>query len=415
MKHSGSPKEGTTKTLWVEWIVYGLSLTVLLLAIPFPAEARKIFYFTCGLAGIGWALDRRRPDNGVLFLLAALAFFALYRGIHTIIEIKTFLPETNASQVYLWTASRFLMGLLLIGYLSTRCPSFHERWFRIVSATLMLSLVVAVGNELILGEGRIERTRWATILAYEVVAVCFAYIGLQLTRQINERKHWGALTCVSLLALGIVLWTGTRTALLCFFIGGALLLVLSERARKWKVLGAASLLMAVVLVGSYPYLVKPRLMEAYTDITQYVSGENRATSLGTRFELWRGSVMALKQTPLWGGGYQKRSDVLSDAIEQHHLDSVALHYGNKVHMHNDLLEELSLRGLIGGALLLLVYSAVAVLGWRARPKNLALLGVLFVYVFSGLTDALFFNRETTMLFIMLLAVLIRSSPRQGET
>ena len=53
MKRSGVKEESATKTLGMEWIVYSLALVVLLLAVPFPTEARKVFYFTCGLAGIG--------------------------------------------------------------------------------------------------------------------------------------------------------------------------------------------------------------------------------------------------------------------------------------------------------------------------------------------------------------------------
>ncbi|MDR0771170.1 MAG: O-antigen ligase family protein [Burkholderiales bacterium] len=402
-----------TKNPWLERSVYGLSLAVLLLAVPFPVEARKLFYVVCGLAGIGWLLDRKRPDNDILFLLAALAAFALYRIAHTVIETKTFSPAGDALQVYLATANRFLVGLLLIGYLSTRRPSFHQRWFRALCATLVLSLVITAGYEFILQQERAERIQRATIFSYEVVAVSFAFLGLQLMRQISERKHWGLLACISLLTLGLVLWSETRTALFGFFIGGALLLILSERVRKWKVLGVASLLMTAVLIGCYPYLIKPRLLEAHADITQYVSGENRATSIGTRFELWRGSAMALEQAPLWGGGYVQRANVLNEAVAQHRLDPAASHY-SRVNMHNELLEELSLRGMVGGILLLLMYSAVAVLGWRAAPRNLALLGVTFAYVFSGLMDVLFFSREATVLFITLLAVLVRISPQQSQ-
>ncbi|MCL2872445.1 MAG: O-antigen ligase family protein [Betaproteobacteria bacterium] len=401
-------------TSWLEWIVYSLALIVLFLAVPFPVEARKIFYAACGLAAIGWALDRKRPDNAVLFLLTALAIFALYRVAHTVMEAGTFYPKIDAWQVYLSTANRFLMGLLLIGYLSTRSQLFHERRVRVLCVALMLGLIVTGAYELFLQADRGDREQRATIFAYEVVAVFFAYLGLQLTRQRNEKKFWPLQALIGLLALGIVLRTETRMALLCFFIGGALLLILSERVRKWKVLGVATLVGAMVVAGCYPYLVKPRLMEACNDITQYASGENRATSIGTRFELWRGSVLAFEQSPITGGGYQQRVEILGKAVAQHQLDPVASHY-SRVNMHNEMLEELSLRGAVGGVLLLWLYFAVAALGWRAAPRNLALLGVLFAYVFSGLTDVLFFSREATVLFIALLAVLVRSSPPKPLT
>ena len=404
----GVCKGAGAATSWLEEIVYSLALLVLFLAVPFPVEARKLFYVACGLAAVGWALDRKRPDKEVLFLLAALAVFALYRVAHTAMEAGTFYPKVDAWQVYLSTANRFLMGLLLIGYLSTRSLLFHERRVRALCIALMLGLIVTGAYELILQQGRGYREQRATLFAYEVVAVFFAYLGLQLTRQRDEKKHWPLQALIALLTLGIVLRTETRMALLCFFIGGALLLILSERVRKWKVLGAATLVGAIVVAGCYPYLVKPRLMEAYNDITQYVSGENRATSIGTRFELWRGSVRVFEQSPITGGGYQQRAEILGEAVAQHQLDPVASHYSS-VNMHNEMLEELSLRGAVGGVLLLCLYMAVAVLGWRAAPRNLALLGALFAYVFSGLTDVLFFSREATVLFVTLLAVLARAS------
>lgn len=410
VKDSGVREGQAKKTLWMAWGVYSLALVVLLLAIPFPAEARKVFYFTCGLAGVAWALDRKRADREVLFLLAALAAFALCRIVYTVMDAGTFFPALDALQVYLSAAYRFLMGVLLIGYLSTHRPFFHERWVQVLSVTLALSLIITAGYEFILQPERGERDQRATLFSYEVAAVSFAYLGLQLMRQTSERKHWAVLACIGLLAFGIILRTETRMALFCFLIGVSLLFVLSKHARQWRILGAALLLGAIMLIGSYSHLVEPRLMEAYTDITQYVSGENRATSIGTRFELWRGSVMVLKQAPL-GAGYWKRADIIREAVEQHRLDPVALHYSS-VNMHNELLEELSLRGVVGGTLLLWMYSSIVILGWRAAPRNLALLGVVFVYAFSGLTDALFFSREATVLLLTLLAVLVRLPPQR---
>lgn len=82
-----------------------------------------------------------------------------------------------------------------------------------------------------------------------------------------------------------------------------------------------------------------------------------------------------------------------------------------MHLHNELLETYSLKGVWGGLLLLALYISLLFSSFRPQ-RNALLLSVsasLFVY---GLSDVIFFSTEGTAMFCLALIAGVLSVARQ---
>lgn len=75
---------------------------------------------------------------------------------------------------------------------------------------------------------------------------------------------------------------------------GAELTRTAKLALVAALIGGATVAYAVPQVG-----VQQRVHQAVDDISRYVSGENRVTSVGSRFEMWRGPAGWLWRRPGW--------------------------------------------------------------------------------------------------------------------
>lgn len=117
---------------------------------------------------------------------------------------------------------------------------------------------------------------------------------------------------------------------------------------------AMAVLIALALVGamSQARLVKDRIDVARTDIEQYMSGTNVDTSIGFRFQLWRGSVVIFREHPLFGVGVDGYRDALADLKNRGIITPAASEFA---HSHNEFLFNAARLGLFGIAALLALY------------------------------------------------------------
>ncbi|WP_245001917.1 O-antigen ligase family protein [Cupriavidus pinatubonensis] len=115
-----------------------------------------------------------------------------------------------------------------------------------------------------------------------------------------------------------------------------------------------AVLIALALVGamSQARLVKDRIDVARTDIEQYVSGTNVDTSIGFRFQLWRGSVVIFREHPLFGVGVDGYRDALADLKNRGIITPAASEFA---HSHNEFLFNAARLGLFGIVALLALY------------------------------------------------------------
>ncbi|RUR32304.1 O-antigen ligase domain-containing protein [Vreelandella nanhaiensis] len=156
--------------------------------------------------------------------------------------------------------------------------------------------------------------------------------------------------------------------------------------------------------------VQERVQYAVTDIEKYISGENRSSSLGARFEMWRGASHLIMEKPLTGWGAQGYTQAMQELGEKGVIDSQAAEYG---HAHNEFIDAFAKRGLLGLIVLLGLYLVPMRLFARKlkaqdlATRALATAGVLLsvTYIDFGLSQAFLNHNSGVMMYAFMLVVL----------
>ena len=171
-------------------------------------------------------------------------------------------------------------------------------------------------------------------------------------------------------------------------------------------------IIAVASVG-ISQMPNNRIMEridvARKDIQLYLDNKDGNTSLGARFEMWKSALEMVKENPLFGWGIQgateKRKQETKEKIATGNI-------GQFTHAHNQYLDDLSKRGIIG----LLALLAVLFIPLRSFMKNLktanneikliATLGVTHILsvMIYGLSQGFLVHNSGTIFYFFLTIV-----------
>ncbi|MGO2009437.1 O-antigen ligase family protein [Vreelandella alkaliphila] len=156
--------------------------------------------------------------------------------------------------------------------------------------------------------------------------------------------------------------------------------------------------------------VQQRVNSAISDISLYVSGEESNTSLGLRFEMWRGASQLIIQRPLLGWGESGYEAEMINLGQQQTISPVAAQFG---HAHNEFIDALAKRGVVGLAALVMLYMvplkmfASGVVHENLQIRALALAGTLLPVAFIdfGLSQTFLAHNSGAMFYAFWLAVI----------
>lgn len=178
---------------------------------------------------------------------------------------------------------------------------------------------------------------------------------------------------------------------------------------KLKVAAISAVLIGGVAVYAVPQLgVQSRVHQAFNDVSLYISGESRSTSVGSRFEMWRGATLLIQEKPLIGWGSNGYEQAMAALGEEGVIDQEAASYG---HAHNEFIDAFAKRGLIGLFVLLALYIIPMRLFARQigadnlAIRSIATAGVLLpvTYIDFGLSQAFLTHNSGVMMYAFLLA------------
>ncbi|WP_249979300.1 O-antigen ligase family protein [Vreelandella olivaria] len=242
--------------------------------------------------------------------------------------------------------------------------------------------------------------------------LCLAGLGWAVVQR--QRKLW-----VCLLLLGAVagilgsLFSGSRGG----WVGFPIVLLVLYRAYgrnlapKLQVIALVAMLVGGMTVYAVPQLgVQGRVHQAVEDVGLYISGENRGTSVGARFEMWRGAALLIQEKPITGWGSNGYKDAMWQLGEEGVIDTEAAQYG---HAHNEFVDAFAKRGIIGFIVLLALYLIPMRLFSRQlqapdlSTRALATAGVLLpvTYIDFGLSQAFLTHNSGVMVYAFLLVIL----------
>lgn len=240
--------------------------------------------------------------------------------------------------------------------------------------------------------------------------------------------HWSLLSRgmrvagVTAIALGLEAWllSMTRGGALAIAFALPLLVIAIARYSGRRALWVAGLV-AALLVGALGALkgdeIADRLQSGVQEVQQYRDQGQSETSVGHRMAHWQ-LAWAMAMDRPWTGwtqaGYEREK---ARRVQAGQAPPVALRFG---HAHNEVLDMLAKRGLVGLAALLALYLVPLILFWPTRRRvsypvgaapdpvllSLRMVGSLLplCYVGLGLTQAFFAHNSGVMFYLFMVAL-----------
>lgn len=344
-------------------------------------------------------------DRNTLLLVGSFLFF----GSVWIFNSWYFSESSSAYD----KPSRFFAGVIVLLFLLRFPPKQHFIWLGIALGGIITGCW-ALWEKILLGSHRVDA--FTNAIQYGNISILLSMlslVGLGWAHQrTSHRFFWlsilSAGVLFGLLASGL---SGSRGGWVGLIFVITYILVPYRRAFSKKVIssGFTFIISLLILLFLLPQTgIKNRVFAIEKDLVQYAQG-NSLTSVGTRLELWRGSLLLIQDKPLtgWGeSGYLDRiTELKNENLIRPHLIS---------HAHNEVLDTTSKRGIWGLTSLFILYLTPLYVFYHSRKHDfvqnslpLMLSGgvVAISYIDFGLTQTFFEHNNGVMFYIFSLVFL----------
>ncbi|MCU6175962.1 O-antigen ligase family protein [Citrobacter cronae] len=382
-----------------------------------PDEALKIFIFSTALSLplIGKNLKHVCSNKKNLVLPFMLLLFGLLQIFWVEIFKQPGSAFTGAYRSYQNGGKVLLFAALVMTALTSRAPCANKT--RITSIWVILT---AIGLYLFAGyqlAGATEPLKYRVALGFEHqtgTAYALTLIGLLASQAIiNLRmKHTVSLYLLHfLISLAVIITTQTRAAILVYPILSIVLFLMHHRHNRTMLFKA--LLGFVILVGLAAIPLKPVLEHRYQnfmlDVHSY-NQNNSNTSIGARLAMQRAGIEAGK-VHLGGQSLEQRGAEIQQLAVQDTSLQGALVFLN-VHLHNEIVDTFSLKGIPGAIVLLLLYTAMFLTAyWQRSPLLFVISSAIAIY---GLSDLLLYAKGEALSSVLALCVAAMLSSKFNE-
>ncbi|MFL9877712.1 O-antigen ligase family protein [Herbaspirillum rhizosphaerae] len=305
-------------------------------------------YYLLAVVGIAYAIGAvRKKEVGILRV------WLEYRWVHIsalgmvlAILVHEIAENNIRARSYDVPSHVALLGLLTLGGLSMSTRQIkHLRWAFLIGpviATLMLASATNGGAE------RLQPVDFISIIAFSQLTLLlsifavFSIVWIDKKNVLTTILH-GLTGLVGLYSIYISQTRGAWIAAPVFVV--LLCIVFSKNTYSVKAIFRASILIILLVAAfSTTSIVHKRVHEAADDIHQYVTGQNKDTSVGTRFQLWKVSWLMFAENPVFGVGGDKFVDTLMANAARGVITDKATMYP---HSHNEVLFSMATYGIFG--------------------------------------------------------------------
>ncbi|CAM3960114.1 O-antigen ligase family protein [Rahnella victoriana] len=224
-------------------------------------------------------------------------------------------------------------------------------------------------------------------------------------------KHY-RLPCLVVMTLtfAVLAATQTRSAIMLFALFSVLSVLYdfakSSHTSKMIYGFAIGGLIIAAVVSGHPYYNKAlaRIDNLQKEVSSYSEG-HRNSSVGARFSMWRAGINVFEQHPL-GQSADSRNALATTFIQQHEGGNPEALRNLQFHLHNDIIDTLSLQGIFGAIILVIFFAVLLLYPFRLVPKGyeFLLLSVPVIYFSQG--DTQFYNRESPYFIILVFGYLL---------
>lgn len=316
---------------------------------------------------------------------------------------------------------RYSLLLLLMAVL----PAFvlrAEVFLRALSASTIIAVVMVSVFDLGPDSRHFAADQVRVDFGLGVLDSAFAavfYIPFIVAQSYRDRRFigWSILGAVGLLcALYIAIMTGTRGTWLALLMAPLLSMAFIPQ-RHVRVALVTSVTIGALLFVSYfvSDMVRERVDSAVWNVEAYATGEQLQdeNSLGQRLDLWRAAMITFSRHPIYGASFQQRADIKQELIDtdkiSHHID-----VDGKRSAHNELLNAMSMKGLLGVLAILLLYwvpgrffrqQSLKSVDSKHAALPLASVIAVVIVVLCGFSEALLMSGRFSILYGFTLVVM----------
>ena len=359
------------------------------------------------LGGLYCLITRNRPQltKNDWLVLAALVLY----GLMGILEAALYQYSSRTYDL----PSRFIAGAVALIFVLKYPPRLSWLWGGLATGGILAGGWAGY-QKLFLHVDRAEG--FTHVIQFGNISMltglfCLSGIAWACTRP----KKWGWIVWLAVGALGGIagsLFSGSRGGWIGLpFIALVFFRVYHQYfSLRFKVLLSSTVVALAIVVYSVPQFgVQQRVQEAIHNITLYAQGSSD-TSVGARFEMWKGASQLFMAKPVLGWGKENYQAAMAGLVAQGKASPLVLPFG---HPHNELLNNAAKQGLVGILLLLFLYLVPLRLfapGLRAESltqRSLATAGFLLpvAYIDFGLSQAFLSHNSGVMVYTFWLVVL----------
>ncbi|QCA20586.1 O-antigen ligase family protein [Citrobacter freundii] len=380
-----------------------------------PDEALKVFIACAALSLplIGKNIKYVLGNKKNLILPFMLLLFGLVQIIWVDIFKQPGSAFTGAYRSYQNGGKVMIFAALVLTALTSRAPC--ETKTRVTSIWV---IVTAIGLYLFAGyqlAGAPNPLDYRVALGFEHqtgTAYALTLIGLLASQAIiNLRiKHTVSLYLLHfLISLAVIITTQTRAAILVYPILSISLFLMHHRHNR--IMLFKTLLGFVILVGiaSIPLksIIENRYQNTMVDLHSY-SQNNSNSSIGARLAMQRAGIEAGKEH-YWGQSLEQRgAEIQQLALQDTSLQGAVAFLD--VHLHNEIIDTFSLKGIPGAVVLLLLYAVMFLRAyWQRSSLLFVIAGAIAIY---GLSDLLLYAKGEALSSVLALciAAMLTSNP-----
>ena len=250
--------------------------------------------------------------------------------------------------------SRYLLALPVMFLLLIGLNQKEWLWYGVICGPI-IALFVALYDLLVLGDSRAHG--WEHPILFGNIAMLLGFLSFSAAIYFFSQKNFYLLSFAligGVCGVAVSVLSGTRggwvaVPLLLFFLFWECRDLLSKKTLKMV---SAIICTSIFLLVAIPQTgVQTRAGQAVENITSYINGETD-TSVGLRFEMWKAAIYMFKESPLLGVGGSQAKNIRKELAEKGYISVNAVDFSTA---HNEYLEALAERGIVGLVFLLGLY------------------------------------------------------------
>lgn len=390
----------------VDYSLYIVTIACCLLALVLvplvPSIGRKLFYFSCYISLVGLLINITNLKNSIKKedILICTSFFIF--GIVNILWVLIYKPTDNYSPIYpifMKIGEILVISSLLYLYLSTNRIKCNITAY-VFSIGILINLYVFY-EHFIYGVSRAELgTERATIAAYIISII--SYLILSSILKYKNKFKFYILLFYFIFSFSAIILTQTRAAIILFPILSLLIIIMNKEVSKRNII-KNSFIILILLIGLC-FLFKKTLEIRYNGIKNDISSyqkSNSNSSIGARFAMVTVGL-EVGTNNIFGQSAEDRTEKINQIIAKNESLSGAGIYTN-IHLHNEIIDNLSIKGIWGVLSLLFLYISLLYSSLK-NGINIPILTITLSTIIYGLSDVLFFSKEFTFTFILCIVI-----------